>query len=155
MVGLGLFTNLVYFGLLQTFPYILLSSPNFILSCGKQDMFSFQIVLTRILTQQPSLVVLGRIWNLAMTQTKCILMSWLSFFNVLLLCCSVGGSEPLYGLPVLCTRVLSILRGNLLISYHMYARPSNQFIRITLNIHNGKTTVLDLRFWRTSLYACG
>lgn len=35
MVGVGLFTNLVYFGLLQTFPYILLSSPNFILSCGK------------------------------------------------------------------------------------------------------------------------
>lgn len=33
MVGTGLFTNLVYFGLLQTFPYILLSSPNFILSC--------------------------------------------------------------------------------------------------------------------------
>merc|ERR1712035_85205 len=35
MVGVGLFTNLVYFGLLQTFPYILLSSPNFILSCGE------------------------------------------------------------------------------------------------------------------------
>uniref|UniRef100_A0A3P9N6T1 Protein TEX261 n=1 Tax=Poecilia reticulata TaxID=8081 RepID=A0A3P9N6T1_POERE len=34
MVGVGLFTNLVYFGLLRTFPYILLSSPNFILSCG-------------------------------------------------------------------------------------------------------------------------
>lgn len=33
MVGVGLFTNLVYFGLLRTFPYILLSSPNFILSC--------------------------------------------------------------------------------------------------------------------------
>uniref|UniRef100_A0A7N6F7I1 Protein TEX261 n=1 Tax=Anabas testudineus TaxID=64144 RepID=A0A7N6F7I1_ANATE len=33
MVGVGLFTNLVYFGLLQTFPYIMLSSPNFILSC--------------------------------------------------------------------------------------------------------------------------
>ncbi|XP_020347006.1 protein TEX261 [Oncorhynchus kisutch] len=33
MMGCGLFTNLVYFGLLQTFPYILLSSPNFILSC--------------------------------------------------------------------------------------------------------------------------
>ncbi|XP_061922927.1 protein TEX261 isoform X2 [Entelurus aequoreus] len=33
MVGVGLFTNLVYFGLLQRFPYILLSSPNFILSC--------------------------------------------------------------------------------------------------------------------------
>ncbi|XP_059932634.1 protein TEX261 [Gadus macrocephalus] len=32
-VAVGLFTNLVYFGLLQTFPYILLSSPNFILSC--------------------------------------------------------------------------------------------------------------------------
>lgn len=37
MVGIGLFTNLVYFGLLQTFPYILLSSPNFILSCGTYD----------------------------------------------------------------------------------------------------------------------
>lgn len=35
MIGIGLFTNLVYFGLLQTFPYILLSSPNFILSCGE------------------------------------------------------------------------------------------------------------------------
>ncbi|CAL8240326.1 unnamed protein product [Merluccius merluccius] len=35
MVAVGLFTNLVYFGLLQTFPYILLSSPNFILSCGE------------------------------------------------------------------------------------------------------------------------
>uniref|UniRef100_A0AAR2L6B2 Protein TEX261 n=1 Tax=Pygocentrus nattereri TaxID=42514 RepID=A0AAR2L6B2_PYGNA len=33
MIGVGLFTNLVYFGLLQTFPYIMLSSPNFILSC--------------------------------------------------------------------------------------------------------------------------
>ncbi|XP_003975979.1 protein TEX261 [Takifugu rubripes] len=33
MVGIGLFTNVVYFGLLQTFPYIMLSSPNFILSC--------------------------------------------------------------------------------------------------------------------------
>ncbi|XP_072434316.1 protein TEX261 isoform X1 [Chiloscyllium punctatum] len=33
MIGVGLFTNLVYFGLLQTFPYILLTSPNFILSC--------------------------------------------------------------------------------------------------------------------------
>uniref|UniRef100_A0AAY4CAB2 Protein TEX261 n=1 Tax=Denticeps clupeoides TaxID=299321 RepID=A0AAY4CAB2_9TELE len=35
MVLVGLFTNLVYFGLLQTFPYIMLSSPNFILSCGE------------------------------------------------------------------------------------------------------------------------
>lgn len=35
MVVVGLFTNLVYFGLLRTFPYILLSSPNFILSCGE------------------------------------------------------------------------------------------------------------------------
>lgn len=34
MIGVGLFTNLVYFGLLQTFPYIMLTSPNFILSCG-------------------------------------------------------------------------------------------------------------------------
>ncbi|RXM27208.1 Protein TEX261 [Acipenser ruthenus] len=33
MISVGLFTNLVYFGLLQTFPYILLTSPNFILSC--------------------------------------------------------------------------------------------------------------------------
>ncbi|KAK6493405.1 protein TEX261-like [Huso huso] len=33
MMSVGLFTNLVYFGLLQTFPYILLTSPNFILSC--------------------------------------------------------------------------------------------------------------------------
>uniref|UniRef100_A0A8C4RMK1 Protein TEX261 n=1 Tax=Erpetoichthys calabaricus TaxID=27687 RepID=A0A8C4RMK1_ERPCA len=33
MIGVGLFTNLVYFGLLRTFPYILLTSPNFILSC--------------------------------------------------------------------------------------------------------------------------
>ncbi|XP_026051193.1 protein TEX261-like [Carassius auratus] len=33
MIGVGLFTNLVYFGLLQTFPYIMLTSPNFILSC--------------------------------------------------------------------------------------------------------------------------
>ncbi|XP_044285497.1 protein TEX261 isoform X1 [Varanus komodoensis] len=33
MVGVGLFTNLVYFGLLQTFPFIMLTSPNFILSC--------------------------------------------------------------------------------------------------------------------------
>jgi hypothetical protein len=37
MMGCGLFTNLVYFGLLQTFPYILLSSPNFILSCGEHQ----------------------------------------------------------------------------------------------------------------------
>uniref|UniRef100_A0A452E0V2 Protein TEX261 n=1 Tax=Capra hircus TaxID=9925 RepID=A0A452E0V2_CAPHI len=34
MIGVGLFTNLVYFGLLQTFPFIMLTSPNFILSCG-------------------------------------------------------------------------------------------------------------------------
>ncbi|KAJ8342064.1 hypothetical protein SKAU_G00319920 [Synaphobranchus kaupii] len=34
MVATGLFTNLVYFGLLQSFPYILLTSPNFILSCA-------------------------------------------------------------------------------------------------------------------------
>ncbi|CAI9555892.1 unnamed protein product [Staurois parvus] len=33
MIGVGLFTNVVYFGLLQTFPFILLTSPNFILSC--------------------------------------------------------------------------------------------------------------------------
>ncbi|XP_063257350.1 protein TEX261 [Prinia subflava] len=33
LVGTGLFTNLVYFGLLQTFPFLVLSSPNFILSC--------------------------------------------------------------------------------------------------------------------------
>ncbi|NXD17886.1 TX261 protein, partial [Nothocercus nigrocapillus] len=33
MVAVGLFTNLVYFGLLQTFPFIMLTSPNFILSC--------------------------------------------------------------------------------------------------------------------------
>ncbi|XP_078530664.1 protein TEX261 [Lissotriton helveticus] len=33
MVGVGLFTNLVYFGLLRTFPFIMLTSPNFILSC--------------------------------------------------------------------------------------------------------------------------
>nr|XP_034959623.1 protein TEX261 isoform X1 [Zootoca vivipara] len=33
MVGVGLFTNLVYFGLLQSFPFIMLTSPNFILSC--------------------------------------------------------------------------------------------------------------------------
>ncbi|KAM8940541.1 protein TEX261 [Pelodytes ibericus] len=34
MVGVGLFTNVVYFGLLQTFPFIKLTSPNFILSCA-------------------------------------------------------------------------------------------------------------------------
>nr|XP_033809191.1 protein TEX261 isoform X3 [Geotrypetes seraphini] len=34
MVGMGLFTNLVYFGLLRTFPFIMLTSPNFILSCA-------------------------------------------------------------------------------------------------------------------------
>uniref|UniRef100_A0A8C5Q1G3 Protein TEX261 n=1 Tax=Leptobrachium leishanense TaxID=445787 RepID=A0A8C5Q1G3_9ANUR len=34
MIGVGLFTNVVYFGLLQTFPFILLTSPNFILSCA-------------------------------------------------------------------------------------------------------------------------
>uniref|UniRef100_H9G8R1 Protein TEX261 n=1 Tax=Anolis carolinensis TaxID=28377 RepID=H9G8R1_ANOCA len=33
MVSVGLFTNLVYFGLLQTFPFIMLTSPNFMLSC--------------------------------------------------------------------------------------------------------------------------
>lgn len=33
MMGVGLFTNLVYFGLLRTFPFIVLTSPNFILSC--------------------------------------------------------------------------------------------------------------------------
>lgn len=36
MIGMGLFTNLVYFGLLQTFPFIMLTSPNFILSCGER-----------------------------------------------------------------------------------------------------------------------
>ncbi|XP_030046835.1 protein TEX261 [Microcaecilia unicolor] len=34
MIGVGLFTNLVYFGLLRTFPFIMLTSPNFILSCA-------------------------------------------------------------------------------------------------------------------------
>uniref|UniRef100_A0A8D0CFX3 Protein TEX261 n=1 Tax=Salvator merianae TaxID=96440 RepID=A0A8D0CFX3_SALMN len=34
VVGVGLFTNLVYFGLLQSFPFIMLTSPNFILSCA-------------------------------------------------------------------------------------------------------------------------
>ena len=35
MIGVGLFlAYLVYFGLLQTFPFIMLTSPNFILSCG-------------------------------------------------------------------------------------------------------------------------
>ncbi|KAG8431097.1 hypothetical protein GDO86_019433 [Hymenochirus boettgeri] len=34
MISIGLFTNVVYFGLLQTFPFIMLSSPNFILSCA-------------------------------------------------------------------------------------------------------------------------
>nr|XP_059859024.1 protein TEX261-like [Delphinus delphis] len=35
MIGVGLFlVYLVYFGLLQTFPFIMLTSPNFILSCG-------------------------------------------------------------------------------------------------------------------------
>ncbi|XP_066064998.1 LOW QUALITY PROTEIN: protein TEX261 [Chamaea fasciata] len=33
LVSVGLFTNLVHFGLLQTFPCIVLSSPNFVLSC--------------------------------------------------------------------------------------------------------------------------
>ncbi|NP_001080112.1 testis expressed 261 S homeolog [Xenopus laevis] len=33
MIVVGLFTNVVYFGLLQTFPFIMLTSPNFILSC--------------------------------------------------------------------------------------------------------------------------
>ncbi|NWW26875.1 TX261 protein, partial [Falcunculus frontatus] len=33
LVGVGLFTNLVYFGLLRTFPFIVLTSSNFILSC--------------------------------------------------------------------------------------------------------------------------
>ncbi|XP_052538171.1 protein TEX261 [Tympanuchus pallidicinctus] len=36
MVAVGLFTNLVYFGLLQSFPFILLTSPNFLLSCGER-----------------------------------------------------------------------------------------------------------------------
>uniref|UniRef100_A0A8C0UFI2 Protein TEX261 n=1 Tax=Cyanistes caeruleus TaxID=156563 RepID=A0A8C0UFI2_CYACU len=35
LVGMGLFTNLVYFGLLRTFPFIVLTSSNFILSCGQ------------------------------------------------------------------------------------------------------------------------
>ncbi|TKC33229.1 hypothetical protein EI555_013747 [Monodon monoceros] len=35
MIGVGLFlVYLFYFGLLQTFPFIMLTSPNFILSCG-------------------------------------------------------------------------------------------------------------------------
>lgn len=38
MVGVGLFTNLVYFGLLQTFPFIVLTSSNFILSCGERGV---------------------------------------------------------------------------------------------------------------------
>ncbi|NXM97748.1 TX261 protein, partial [Sylvia borin] len=33
LVAVGLFTNLVHFGLLQTFPCIVLTSPNFGLSC--------------------------------------------------------------------------------------------------------------------------
>eukprot|EP00069_Balaena_mysticetus_P002425 bmy_04152T0 len=34
MIGMGLCTNLVYFGLLQTFPLVMLTSLNFILLCG-------------------------------------------------------------------------------------------------------------------------
>ncbi|TRZ18389.1 hypothetical protein HGM15179_008696 [Zosterops borbonicus] len=37
LVAVGLFTNLVYFGLLQTFPFIVLTSPNFVLSCGQRN----------------------------------------------------------------------------------------------------------------------
>ncbi|NXO70628.1 TX261 protein, partial [Phainopepla nitens] len=33
LVAVGLFTNLVYFGLLQSFPFLVLSSSNFILAC--------------------------------------------------------------------------------------------------------------------------
>lgn len=34
MVAVGLFSNLVYFGLLQSFPFIVLTSPNFLLACA-------------------------------------------------------------------------------------------------------------------------
>ena len=34
MIGMGLCTNLVYFGLLQTFPLVMLTSLNFILLYG-------------------------------------------------------------------------------------------------------------------------
>lgn len=51
MVGVGLFTNLVYFGLLQTFPFIMLTSPNFILSCGEY--------LQRLVTREAGLCSLG------------------------------------------------------------------------------------------------
>lgn len=43
MIGVGLFTNLVYFGLLQTFPFIMLTSPNFILSCGERAELGRQL----------------------------------------------------------------------------------------------------------------
>ncbi|XP_069653600.1 protein TEX261 isoform X2 [Haliaeetus albicilla] len=44
MVGVGLFTNLVYFGLLQTFPFIILTSSNFILSCGSRLLHVLPVV---------------------------------------------------------------------------------------------------------------
>lgn len=68
MIGVGLFTNLVYFGLLQTFPYIMLTSPNFILSCGAwcggvetftTYIFFSGLLLFLLLLSFPALVVLN------------------------------------------------------------------------------------------------
>lgn len=64
---------------------------------------------------------------------------------------SVGGGEPLYGLPVLCTRVLSILRGkpiSLPLFYIIYT-PIHVFIIFPF------CSWLASRCWHTSPSACG
>lgn len=118
MVGVGLFTNLVYFGLLQTFPYILLSSPNFILSCGEHGLDQISLYSVTGLTNTEEYV------NIIKQHTNCWgltsrFWSRATVFNMiyvlLFLHCSVSGGEPLHGLPVLCTRVLPVLRG---IAFH-------------------------------------
>ncbi|NXV62662.1 TX261 protein, partial [Molothrus ater] len=41
LVATGLFSNLVYLGLLQSFPCIVLTSSNFLLSCGILGILGF------------------------------------------------------------------------------------------------------------------
>ncbi|XP_077034025.1 protein TEX261 isoform X1 [Agelaius phoeniceus] len=42
LVATGLFSNLVYLGLLQSFPCIVLTSSNFLLSCGQAQFWDFR-----------------------------------------------------------------------------------------------------------------
>lgn len=69
-----------------------------------------------------------------------------SFFSL----SSVGGGEPLFGLPVLCTRVLSILGGNYVTNLWLRVLPEGFSATEVLPCNRSAS-----RCWRTSPSACG